>query len=464
MANSNAVEQWITRLLSVLADGLKCTQQTMDQVQRGERPQLRELPLKPDERNRFAVLEYELHRFVREAQLLISGASAQQEKRAHLTLGRRMLMLLNQMLRAFDELEREIEDPVVLRPLWHLDHMATRARRFAESIAVVGGAVPRRSDKPTSLSDVINHAIAEVEQYARVKLASPVEGTIRGRAAAGLIHSLAELIDNATNFSAPDTQVAVRVVKLPAGIAIEIDDHGEQIPDEFRDQLNGLLADVSRPTVGEFVRDGRIGMWVVATHARRIGFQVRLQTNIYLGNQAVVVIPFALFHSSTTDNGQDEQPAPAPVRRDLETPRPPLTGGRIRPGSDTRLPDGPRPAGAALPTSAADAERLPPLPQRRTGATQAFQPGRTSSTSSGSESPQPLTVRDTSRSYLAEGLRRRPSRAVPTNAPDSRLMAQIAAGRRRAAQQGASGSHPSPKPSESPHALEASHEARNPDE
>ncbi|CCK32115.1 hypothetical protein BN159_7736 [Streptomyces davaonensis JCM 4913] len=472
-ANTDAVEQWIARLQVVAADGGKAIRQTMDRLQRGERPALHELPDPPHDRDHFAVLEYELHRFVREAQALVLGASAQQEKRAHLTLGRRMLTLLNQMLTAFDELEREIEDPDVLRPLWQLDHMATRARRFAESIAVVGGSVPRRSDRPTSLSDVISHAIAEVEQYPRVKLASPVEGEIHGRAAAGLIHLLAELIDNATNFSPPDTPVLIRVVRVPAGIAIEVDDHGRLMPDRTREQLNGLLSDVSRHNVGEYVRDGRIGMWVVATHASRIGLQVRLQTNVYHSNQAVVVIPFDLMHR-TSAGGEEPGQAVHPFRH----PAPGVQGARPSdrvddhrrgPGSGG-LPNSARPGRGTLPhAGAAPGQGTPPLPHRRT-VREPISPRpssdiQASTPIAGDETPPPLAVRDPARSYLAAGLRRGvPSRAEPAQPPDGGLLARIAAGRRRAAQQGSAGDHPSLDHSESPHALEASDEARHPDE
>ncbi|MGW0711789.1 ATP-binding protein [Streptomyces sp. NPDC002643] len=472
VANTDAVEQWIARLHTVTTDGGKAIHKTMDRLQRGERPAVHELPLPLNDRDRFAVLEHELYRFVRDAQVLIVGASAQQEKRAHLTLGRRMLMLLNQMLTAFDELEREIEDPEVLRPLWQLDHMATRARRFAESIAVVGGSVPRRSDKPTSLSDVISHAIAEVEQYPRVKLASPVEGSIHGRAAAGLIHLLAELIDNATNFSPPDAPVMIRVVRVSAGVAIEIDDHGRLMPDGTREQLNGLLADVSRHSVGEYVHDGRIGMWVVATHARRIGLQVRLQTNVYHSNQAVVVIPFALIHGTSDDRtelGRADRAAHDLAPRAVGA-RPPGRGDGLRQSvSAGGPPPAPRPMRPPLPRATANSEQgTLPLPQRRTpsrrAAPEQLPPGQAGTSGSASEAPPPLAVRDTSRSYLAQGLRKAaPSRAEPAKAPDSGLLAQIAAGRRRAAHQGPSGDQP-PNRSLPHNALEAPDEPRDPGE
>ncbi|MBM7092791.1 ATP-binding protein, partial [Streptomyces sp. S12] len=110
-----------------------------------------------------------------------------------------------------DELENEIEDPDLLKGLFHVDHLATRIRRHAENLAVLGGAVSRRQwSNPVSMTEVLRSAIAEVEQYSRVKLVPPIDGTLRGHAVADVIHLLAELVENATVFSAPHTQVLLR--------------------------------------------------------------------------------------------------------------------------------------------------------------------------------------------------------------------------------------------------------------
>lgn len=445
-ADGQAVEQWVTRLRSALADGLKDVQRTLDQLQRGEQAQVRAMPSAPVARHAFALLEHDLHGFVRGVQMSVADASAQQEKAAVLSIARRMLTLLTQMLKAFDGLEREMEDPEVLGPVFRLDHMATRLRRLAESISVVGGAVPRRSSKPTPLSDVINHAIAEVEQYGRVRVASPVEGVVVGRAAAGLIHLLAELIDNAANFSDTKTQVLIRVEKTASGVVIQIDDRGKLMPEETFQRLNSLLSDPSRHHAGEHLRDGRIGMWVVAEYARRLRLQVRLQSNFYLSNQAEVRVPIALFHSSATGQEQGLQPDPRTL---VQAPASGLSGEgpasvHTLPGEADRAgnPAGPsaaRPAAVGgmgtLPVRSSAAGRPVPGPST-SGAGDDSSPGG---------APAPLPVRDTTRSYLAAELQDTTvAHQEPAAPPDPGLVARVIAGQHRAGTQdgGAPGTTP----------------------
>ncbi len=194
-----------------------------------------------------------------------------------------------------DELENEIEDPDLLKGLFHVDHLATRIRRHAENLAVLGGAVSRRQwSKPVSMTEVLRSAIAEVEQYSRVKLVPPIDGTLRGHAVADVIHLLAELVENATVFSAPHTQVLLRVNLVTSGLAVEVEDRGLGMPAGEQSRMNALLTDPDQVNVASLLADGRIGLFVVSQLARRHGIHVRLQTNIYGGTQAVLVVPQAL--------------------------------------------------------------------------------------------------------------------------------------------------------------------------
>ncbi|MEU2616431.1 ATP-binding protein, partial [Micromonospora sp. NPDC007271] len=137
-------------------------------------------------------------------------------------------------------------------------------------------------------------AIAEVEQYSRVKLIPPVEGTLRGHAVADVIHLVAELVENATNFSPPHTHVMLRARAVAAGLAVEVEDRGLGMSLADQDRVNGVLSDPERVNIAELLSDGRIGLFVVSAIARRHGIAVRLQNNIYGGIQAVVVLPHAL--------------------------------------------------------------------------------------------------------------------------------------------------------------------------
>jgi hypothetical protein len=158
--------------------------------------------------------------------------------------------------------------------------------------------------------EVLRSAIAEVEHYSRVKVVPPVEGTLDGGAVADVIHLLAELVENAAKFSPPHTQVLLRAEPVTAGLAIEIDDRGLGIPRETQHRLNDLLSDLERVDIDEYVQDGRIGLLVVSALSRRHNVVVRLQTNLYGGAQAVVVIPNELIGSEQQETGARLEAAP----------------------------------------------------------------------------------------------------------------------------------------------------------
>jgi signal transduction histidine kinase len=233
---------------------------------------------------------------VARAAALNGGGSREDERgkavEVFVNLARRVQSFVYRQIEHLDELESDIEDPELLQGLFHIDHLATRIRRHAENLAVLGGAVPRRQwSRPVAMADVLRSCIAEVEHYARVKLVPPVEGTLRGDAVADVVHLLAELVENATEFSAPQTQVLLRAQPVTAGLAIEVDDRGLGMTAAEQDRMNAVLAGGERADVGALLADGRVGLFVVSALARRHGIAVRLQGNIYGGSQAVVVLP-----------------------------------------------------------------------------------------------------------------------------------------------------------------------------
>ncbi|CAL9635046.1 ATP-binding protein [Streptomyces sp. enrichment culture] len=230
-----------------------------------------------------------------QASQLSSQAGSEQKLEVFVNLARRLQSLVHREISILDELENEMEDPDLLKGLFHVDHLATRIRRHAENLAVLGGAVSRRQwSNPVSMTEVLRSAIAEVEQYSRVKLVPPIDGTLRGHAVADVIHLLAELVENATVFSAPHTQVLLRANLVTSGLAVEVEDRGLGMPLEEQTRMNALLADPDQVNVARLLADGRIGLFVVSQLARRHGITVRLQSNIYGGVQAVLVVPQAL--------------------------------------------------------------------------------------------------------------------------------------------------------------------------
>ncbi|SMQ20599.1 Signal transduction histidine kinase [Streptomyces sp. Ag82_O1-12] len=276
-----------------------------------------------------------------QASQLSSQAGSEQKLEVFVNLARRLQSLVHREISILDELENEMEDPELLKGLFHVDHLATRIRRHAENLAVLGGAVSRRQwSNPVSMTEVLRSAIAEVEQYSRVKLVPPIDGQLRGHAVADVIHLLAELVENATVFSAPHTQVLLRANLVTSGLAVEVEDRGLGMPLEEQTRMNALLADPDQVNVARLLADGRIGLFVVSQLARRHGITVRLQTNIYGGVQAVLVVPQALLGAEAgagTPGGAGQPAAGAPGADGPALPaRPDGQAGRSGPAAPGR--------------------------------------------------------------------------------------------------------------------------------
>ncbi|TQE30782.1 ATP-binding protein [Streptomyces ipomoeae] len=317
-----------------------------------------------------------------QASQLSSHVGSEQKLEVFVNLARRLQSLVQREISILDDLENEIEDPDLLKGLFHVDHLATRIRRHAENLAVLGGAVSRRQwSNPVSMTEVLRSAIAEVEQYSRVKLVPPIDGTLRGHAVADVIHLLAELVENATVFSAPHTQVLLRATLVTSGLAVEVEDRGLGMPVTEQEKMNALLADPDQVNVASLLQDGRIGLFVVSQLARRHGIQVRLQSNIYGGVQAAFVIPQGLLGNDPEAPGDVPQTQPRAqqntgVRRPTAVPpqarsapsrRTSASGPSDRSASSTSdrpasgQPFRPAPAQAASPQSA---HPVPPQPAR----------------------------------------------------------------------------------------------------
>ncbi|WP_460337216.1 sensor histidine kinase [Actinoallomurus acanthiterrae] len=320
---------------------------------------------------------------------LVSAASAKpdggpaQRVEVFVNLSRRMQTLSHRAIQGLDELENQVEDPDLLKGLFRVDHLATRLRRQAESLAVIGGAAPRRQwSRPVTVYEVLRSAIAEVEHYSRVKVVPPVEGALDGGAVADVIHLLAELVENATRFSPPETQVYLRTGAVTAGLVVEIEDRGLGIPRETQRRLNDLLTGAEHIDTDALVEEGRIGLLVVAALSQRHDVAVRLQTNIYGGTQAVVVIPNELIGSEPpkTSGQPATPPAPAPVPSTAAsgafTSSQPLSAtgpaAGVRPGGRSDAwQDGSADASVRhtdrqpAPASPANGDRRPELPRRR---------------------------------------------------------------------------------------------------
>ncbi|MGW2695660.1 ATP-binding protein [Streptomyces sp. NPDC001296] len=425
--------QRAARVRAVLAEALSDVHATVNQVRKGQAPEIRP-QVAPAGGDLGSQLERDLFQFVADVQRCVAESSASLEQASLLTISRRMQSLVNQVLAGFDRLEENVEDPEVLPLVFRLDHGVTRIRRLTDSFALVGGAVPRRSAQPLLLPAVIQHAISEVEHYRRVQQVTAIDDLVAGEATVRLVHLLAELIENATHFSSPDTPVVVRAERVPAGVVIEIDDRGKRMPDATVQRLNQLLAGDPRQLGGEFARDGRIGMRVVAEHAYKLGVKVRLQANIYGSNQALVLIPNRLLlpAEQSPEAQAGGQPGTSTYSASAEVPDPGLTSATLQMAVVTR----PAAAAGMSPAAERGTAPSPPLPRRSTDRA-SFSLGTSqvpAVPAAGQPSPAPpLPTRDLSQSYLVPELQDRPQAPAPERkAADPWVFARFNAGRQKA--------------------------------
>jgi signal transduction histidine kinase len=218
-------------------------------------------------------------------------------RQVFVSLARRNQSLLQRQLRLIDSLEQKASDPAALADLFSLDHLTTRMRRHAESLAILSGAAPGRSwTEPVPVIDVIRGAMAEVEDYRRVSVLTKAEEAVAAPAVADMIHLLAELIENATMFSPSGTRVEVRAERVANGFAIEIDDRGLGIEPAQLDELNQQLAD---PPDFDLANADRLGLFVGAKLASRHGVRVALRPSPYGGTTAIVLMPNSIVSSTT---------------------------------------------------------------------------------------------------------------------------------------------------------------------
>lgn len=373
--------------------------------------------------------------FNRAQRTAVAAAIAEAETRdgihaVFLNIAHRSQVVVHRQLAVLDKAERKELDPDQLALLFQLDHLATRARRNAENLIILGGEQPGRQWRnPVALAEIVRGAVGETEQYARVRITALPELTMIGTVVADLVHLLAELVDNATTFSPPDSEVVVHGRVTGEGIVIEVDDPGLGIPPAERERLNRMLAEPPDFSVMALSDDSRLGMFVVARLAARHGILVTLTESAWGGTNATVVLPTSLI-SSTMDSPvrplredplpRREQPAvplpeppeitlptvveqqPAVPPQDVTAGRPPLPRRRRQASLSPRLADDPPgpppdeddrptatvPAVDAVDTESSARERTP---EQARNTMAAFQRGTRRARETNPDSPIPRT-------------------------------------------------------------------------
>ncbi|MFD8317275.1 sensor histidine kinase [Kitasatospora purpeofusca] len=261
-------------------------------------------------------------------------------------------------------------DEEVLGDLLRLDHSTAQAGRMADSIAVLTGARSgRRWGRPIPVESVLRGALGRIGAYQRVRLHNASTAAVAGFAAEGVMHALAELLDNATTFSAPPAEVHVYVEEVPAGLVVTVEDSGLGLSDSWLRRAERAVSaeslDLTTLSAGT-----RIGLAVVGVLARKHGLQISFRPSARGGTGVVVLIPQQLVTHPVTIPA----PLPAPVERAVERaggsgPRPALTPARPAPAVPA-APVAPV-APSADPAPVAPAVTDSGLPQRRRGRTMA---------------------------------------------------------------------------------------------
>ncbi|MCX4992307.1 MULTISPECIES: nitrate- and nitrite sensing domain-containing protein [unclassified Streptomyces] len=209
-----------------------------------------------------------------------------------LNIARRNQALVHRQLKLVDTLERRTDDPDVLDDLFRIDHLTTRMRRHAESLIILSGSAPgRRWRRPVPVGEVVSSAVSEIEQYARVMIPPMPEVGVAADAVADIVHLIAELVENATVFSPPHTQVTLRTGRAGSGFVLEIDDRGLGLAPE---QIEEAHRTITTPDDFDPTRHDRLGLYVVGRLAARHGITVTLCRSPYGGTTAVVLLPEAV--------------------------------------------------------------------------------------------------------------------------------------------------------------------------
>ncbi|MGW1074639.1 nitrate- and nitrite sensing domain-containing protein [Streptomyces sp. NPDC002537] len=295
-------------------------------------------------------------------------------------LSRRSQGLIQRQLSLISELESREADPDQLSSLFKLDHLATRMRRNGENLLVLAGEEPgRRWTRPVPLVDVLRAAASEVEQYERIELSGVPPTEVAGRVVNDLVHLLAELLENATSFSSPQTKVKVTGHALPDGrVLVEIHDTGIGLSPEDLAAINERLA--SPPTVDVSV-SRRMGLFVVGRLSLRHGVRIQLRPSDSGGTTALVMLPVDVAQGG-------RRPMPGAPGAPAQGGAPAAPGGKGGPGLMGAVPrrqvpggdgSGPRPA---LPGNGRPATTENGLPKRTTSPDSGLPP-RPATTDSG---------------------------------------------------------------------------------
>ncbi|MER5533285.1 ATP-binding protein [Streptomyces mirabilis] len=244
-----------------------------------------------EERRRFAELSEENTRLTERMRRAGSDRAAAISATAN--AAGRMQALSTGMLADLRAMEERHSDEEVLADLLHLDHRTAQAGRLADSVAVLAGARSgRRWARPIVMESILRGAMGRIGGYQRVRVHSASDAAVAGHAAEGVMHALAELLDNAANFSPPTAEVHVYVEEVPAGVIVSVEDSGLVMGDvQLRRAERAVSADAENAADLGGLTGTRLGLAVVGRLARKHGLKVSFRPSARGGTGVLVLIP-----------------------------------------------------------------------------------------------------------------------------------------------------------------------------
>jgi signal transduction histidine kinase len=266
----------------------------------------------------------------------------------------RVQALTTSMLADLREMEgRHSEE--VLGDLLELDHSTAQAGRLVDSIAVLTGARSgRRWTRPIVMESILRGAMGRIRAYQRVRVHSTSTVAVAGYAAEGVMHALAELMDNATSFSPPTEEVHLYVEEVQAGVVITIEDGGLVMGQEALRRAERMVS--SEPQDLTTLSGTRLGLAVVGRLAHKYGLKVFFRPSSRGGTGVVVTIPRQLIAQTNED-----AVSIGPTRADASaTPRATAPQAEAASTHESTLPELPkRPRGQTLVAASRAADRPP---------------------------------------------------------------------------------------------------------
>ncbi|MCQ4082895.1 ATP-binding protein [Streptomyces sp. RB6PN25] len=340
-------------------------------------------------------------------------------KRGFESVSRRVQAIVNRQSRDIEVMQdRHGRDADVLRDLMHLDHGTQMIGRLADSIAVLSGARSGRQwVKPQPLYNVLRAAVGRILHYTRVDIASVPKVAVDGPAVEPLIHAMAEMLDNATQYSPPKTRVILSATEVQAGVAMEIEDRGLGLSEETRARAEHVLEQARRGIdLNELGETPQLGLAVVGRLAQTHGFQVELRPNAYGGVRAVLTVPRRWITTAPVSGVRARSRALASPPRPVDPPARRMPGPR-QPFADAEQDDMPvayertanglpqRHRRMAVPPAGSDAAAATVISQMRADTPPDAPPPPASSTTSGTSASSGTPVTEEPGMWVADFMR-----------------------------------------------------------